>query len=282
VIEDSSSTVPRFVHTRVGRLAVRIVGSGPPAVLWHSLFVDSHSWDRVVEQLSSARTLVIIDGPSSGASEPLFRLSSIQECAEAALDVMNHLDLRRVDWVGNAWGGHVGIVLAATFPDRVRSLCCIGTPTFRLVPFKRVQIVTLLPVVRAFGFLPFIERILTSALLADRTRSTDPEAVRIVVSGFTNVNRRAFGLALRSFSLRRPDLTSRLPQLHMPVLLAAGDDRGETSPLEVSADAAAAPDARAATLAGVRGIAPLDDPAAVIALVLTFWASHDNAPDRRD
>ena len=277
---DSSSTVPQFVQTRVGRLAVRVVGSGPPAVLWHSLFVDSHSWDRVIAQLSLVRTLVIVDGPSSGASEPLFRVSSIEECAEAAIDVLNHFDFRRVDWVGNAWGGHVGILLAATAPTRVSSLCCIGTPTFRLVPFKRFQIVTLLPVVRAFGFLPFIERILTSALLADRTRETDPEAVRIVVSGFTNVNRRAFGLALRSFSLRRPDLKWCLPQLHMPVLLAAGDDRGETSPTEVTADAALAPNANATTLAGVRGIAPLDDPAAVAALVLNFWASQDNANHR--
>jgi pimeloyl-ACP methyl ester carboxylesterase len=280
VVNDLSSAPPLFIYTRAGRLAVRVVGSGPPAVLWHSLFVDSHSWDRVIAQLSSVRTLAIIDGPSAGASEPLRRLSSIGECAEAAIDVMNHLEFDRVDWVGNAWGGHVGIVLAATVPDRVRSLCCIGTPTFRLVPFKRFQIMTLLPVVRAFGFLPFIERLLTSALLADRTRATDPDAVRIVVSGFRNVNRRAFGLALRSFSLRRPDLKSRLPHLHMPVLLAAGDDRGETSPAEVSADAAAAPDARAATLAGVRGIAPLDDPAAVTALVLGFWASQNMAPDR--
>ena len=35
------------IPTRVGSLAVRVVGEGPPAVLWHSLFVDDRSWDRV-------------------------------------------------------------------------------------------------------------------------------------------------------------------------------------------------------------------------------------------
>ena len=32
---------PDFVSTDVGRLHVRRTGTGPPVVLWHSLFVDS-------------------------------------------------------------------------------------------------------------------------------------------------------------------------------------------------------------------------------------------------
>jgi hypothetical protein len=36
-----------LVPTALGRLNVRIVGSGPPALLWHSMFVDSTSWQRV-------------------------------------------------------------------------------------------------------------------------------------------------------------------------------------------------------------------------------------------
>ena len=37
----------RRIQTRVGSLAVRVRGEGPPAVLWHSLFVDERSWQRV-------------------------------------------------------------------------------------------------------------------------------------------------------------------------------------------------------------------------------------------
>ena len=36
----------RSIETRVGRLAVRVVGNGPTAVLWPSLFMDERSWDR--------------------------------------------------------------------------------------------------------------------------------------------------------------------------------------------------------------------------------------------
>lgn len=34
------------VATQVGQLHVESIGTGPTAVLWHSLFVDSRSWHR--------------------------------------------------------------------------------------------------------------------------------------------------------------------------------------------------------------------------------------------
>ena len=52
-----------FIDTRVGRLAVTMEGRGTPAVLWHSLFVDERSWQRVTRALAGARRLVVITGP---------------------------------------------------------------------------------------------------------------------------------------------------------------------------------------------------------------------------
>ena len=47
------------VETQVGPLAVQVVGQGPTAVLWHSLFVDERSWGRVADELATQRRLVI-------------------------------------------------------------------------------------------------------------------------------------------------------------------------------------------------------------------------------
>ena len=58
----------RQIPTKVGSLAVRVRGEGPAAVLWHSLFVDERSWQRVEEGLAHDRRLVIITGPGHGAS----------------------------------------------------------------------------------------------------------------------------------------------------------------------------------------------------------------------
>ena len=72
------------IPTRVGSLAVRVRGDGPPAVLWHSLFVDERSWERVEEALDGRRRLVIITGPGHGASSDPGRRYSLDDCAAAA------------------------------------------------------------------------------------------------------------------------------------------------------------------------------------------------------
>lgn len=97
------------IHTDLGRLHVRRCGTGSPAVLWHSLFVDSRSWAPVVGTLAGHRTVHTIDGFSHGQSDPVPRDFTFDECVAAAEEALDRLGLSEpVDWVGNAWGGHVG------------------------------------------------------------------------------------------------------------------------------------------------------------------------------
>jgi hypothetical protein len=58
----------RIIDTTAGRLAIRVVGDGPTAVLWPSLFMDERSWDRLIPTLIQDRRLVIINGPGHGGS----------------------------------------------------------------------------------------------------------------------------------------------------------------------------------------------------------------------
>ena len=55
-LADERRGVVTMVPTRLGDLRVETCGSGPPAVLWHSLFVDSTTWERVREPLCCVRS----------------------------------------------------------------------------------------------------------------------------------------------------------------------------------------------------------------------------------
>jgi pimeloyl-ACP methyl ester carboxylesterase len=73
------------------------------------------------------RTVYTIDGPSHGKSEAVHRDFAFEDCVAAAEQALDRLGLAEpVDWVGNAWGGHVGIRLA--MGPRLRTLTTIGTP----------------------------------------------------------------------------------------------------------------------------------------------------------
>ena len=101
----------------------------PAALLWHSVFVDERSWERVIPDLAQDRQLILVTGPGHGMSRDIGHQYSMEDCAEAAIEVLQSTGVEGpVDWVGNAWGGHVGIVVAPHHPDRVRTLVTSGTP----------------------------------------------------------------------------------------------------------------------------------------------------------
>src|SRR5829696_651918 len=103
------------LSTRLGSLHIRIHGNGPTTVLWPSMFVDSHTWDRLVPLLvadAPARRFILVDPPGLGLSEPLTTRSTIRGAADAARDLLDDLGVTEpVDWIGNAFGGHVGLDL---------------------------------------------------------------------------------------------------------------------------------------------------------------------------
>ena len=95
-----------LVGTDLGRLSIQRSGTGPPVVLWHSLFVDSGSWDGLVDALAVERTVYTIDGPSHGKSDAVHRDFTFEECVAAAEQALDRLRLDEpVDYVVTLNGG---------------------------------------------------------------------------------------------------------------------------------------------------------------------------------
>ncbi len=266
------------IETELGQLSARVV-TGPPevAVLWHSMFTDSRSWDRVVDALRLARTLVLVDGYGFGSSDGLDRtVTEFNEgCARAAAAIVSHVQgeiaAGPVDWLGSAWGGHVGLQLAATRPELVRSLITISTPVLAPSASMRRQVRMLLPVYRAIGMRGPVREGLLNGMLTDSTRRTDPVAVDALVAPMARPNRRAIVRSVRGGVLNRTDLTWATARISCPTLMIATDDRGEWTPAECSAAAARMTSARTATIAGSRSLPSLERPTELAAAVTDFW-----------
>ena len=264
---------PQIVDTRLGALAVRVRGEGPVAVLWHSLFVDDRTWHRVEDDLARLRRLVIITGPGHGASADPGRRYNMDECAEAAADVLAFLGVvEPVDWVGNAWGGHVGVVFAARWPERCRTLVTLGTPIHSYTTFNRLPIWIVLPVVRLFGPVGFIGTGIRNALLSSTTRAQDPEAGALVVECLRTMNRAALVNAVISISLRRPDLTSRLDQIRCPTLFVTGSDHTDWTPEQARVASRLLADGATEVIPDVAYLIPLEAPDRTVQLVRDQWA----------
>jgi pimeloyl-ACP methyl ester carboxylesterase len=269
------------IDTRLGSLAAQVIPGPPPvAVLWHSMFTDSRSWKRVTSALSQKRTLVLIDGWSFGDSADLGRVidkfddQCVQAAVAAIAQVQSELVVGPVDWLGSAWGGHVGLQLAATRPDLVRSLVTVSSPVHAPTPSMRRQVRMLLPVYRAIGMRGPVRQGLLKGMLTDLTRRTDPEAVDALGAPMSRASRQAIARTVHSAVLNRTDLAWAAARVTCPTLMIATGDRGEWSPAECAAAAAAMKDARSAVLAGSRALPSLECPAELAALIADFWARH--------
>ena len=261
------------IRTRVGELSVRVRGEGPPAVLWHSLFVDDRSWQRVEEALARDRRLVIITGPGHGASTDPGHRYSLDDCGAAAAETLAALDITEpVDWVGNAWGGHVGIVFAATWPERCRTLVTLGTQVQAYGRSERLQFRILLGVYRVTGMVNFLSNGILDALLSPRTRSNDPEAVALVLDSLRTMDRRALANAMVSISLERPDLTRRLSSIRCPTLFVTGADHPEWAGDQAEASSRMLSTGSAAVVPDTAYLIPLEAPRATIQHVRDVWA----------
>jgi pimeloyl-ACP methyl ester carboxylesterase len=259
------------VPTRLGPLNVDVTGDGPPAVLWHSLFVDSTCWQRLRPRLAAARRLILVDGPGHGRNPRPERSFTIDDCAAAAVDVLDHLGVTGpVDWLGNAWGGHTGIAFAAAGPDRCRSLLTIASPVSALPPAERRRVRLAYALHRLAGPGP-VAPILADALLGGTLPRTDPDAGRAVVEAFGRADRAGMRTAIRSISLRRPDLTDRLASVKAPTLMVTGRDDAMCTPTDTAAWAARIPGGTTRVVPGAGHLAPLFDPATAD-VILDFWA----------
>ncbi|MEX2134013.1 MAG: alpha/beta fold hydrolase, partial [Acidimicrobiia bacterium] len=181
----------QVISTTVGDLEVRVLGEAsarPTALLWHSLFVDSRSWHRVEDDLAEDRRLVLVTGPGHGDSTDPGRRYTMEECADAAMSILDHLGIEGpVDWVGNAWGGHVGLIAAVKHSARLRSLVTAGTPVHSYSGSGRIQTLLLLMVYRMFGPRRFLVDSVIEVLLSERTRSNDPAAVALTRDSFVGL-----------------------------------------------------------------------------------------------
>jgi pimeloyl-ACP methyl ester carboxylesterase len=272
------SIEPIRVPTVLGEVAVHVLGEGRPTVLWHELFVDGSSWGYLVPALLPGRRLLLVDGPGWGRSDRLPRRARDADAVTAAAEVLAAVAAGTpVDWVGDGWGGRIGMALAATRPERIRSLVAIASSPQRLDPAVARRFRRALPLLRLIGpLVPSVRDPIFDRLLAPESRM-EPGTVGAVLDALALAGGLSRARAVRAFLIDRADLTDLLPAIEAPSLFVAGGDDPDWRPEDAERAAALAPFARAAVVPRARALVPLEEPQRLAQLIREFWASLESA-----
>ncbi|MCT9002059.1 alpha/beta fold hydrolase [Microbacterium memoriense] len=257
--------------TSLGRVHARVLGAGPTAILWHGMFVTGSSWNPIVDRLARTRRLIVLDGPGYGSSDELARLTSIEECAEVAAQIITQLPgAGPVDWVGTAWGGHVGMTAGALSPELFRSIVAISSPVQPIDPVFRIKLIIANMMLARFGPIAHLRHAVQDAQLTKSNRQ-NAAMTSLIDDAMRGTSPKALARTVTSFIINRTDASHRLPRIHAPALLVTGDDRGEWSPDIMAEAAALIPDARTAVIPGARTLVQVEQPAATADAIEAFW-----------
>jgi pimeloyl-ACP methyl ester carboxylesterase len=115
----------RYVETSCGQILVRQASAGttPPLMLLHDSLGSSASLLSLFGGIAKSRSAVAIDLPGHGESdEHDIAEPSINDYTRIVIEVLECLDLARVDVFGAACGALIGLDAAILYPNRVRSL----------------------------------------------------------------------------------------------------------------------------------------------------------------
>ena len=189
---------------------------------------------------------------------------TIARLAEDVLAVLDHMEVERAHLVGNSVGGVVGFELAATVPDRLRSLTTFGTTA--QLRSSAVLVWTVPSMMRMLGSGA------TGRLVA--RSATDRDVGRTIAGLMAEADRRAVGFV--SQNVATYDYTPMLRESTVPWLLLRGElDRGINRTLASTLDVVdTRDDASLVDLEGAGHFANLEQPRAFDAALQGFLRHH--------
>jgi len=101
-----------------------------PIVLLHMSPNSSRVFDALVISLSATRTVLALDTPGFGESEPPMQPIGIEQFAATTLYLIQALDFDEVDVLGYHTGSMTAIELALIAPDRIKHVVQISSPIY--------------------------------------------------------------------------------------------------------------------------------------------------------
>jgi len=106
------------------------VPDGPPMVFAHGFGCDQNMWRFVWPEFADDHRVVLFDHVGSGGSDLAAydrdRYDSLQAYADDVVEICRELDLRDVIFVGHSVSAMIGVLAAATEPERFSRLVLVG------------------------------------------------------------------------------------------------------------------------------------------------------------
>jgi len=270
VIEFLSRREVRMIYERPEGAGTRAIGyelrgEGPAVLLLHPFPFDRRFWSDT--KLPGFR-LVAIDARGFGESALTESELSIDDLADDAIALLDHLGIPMAAAVGSSMGGYVALSLAARHPQRLSALALVGTRADGDGPNARANRDAAAAEIRKNGPGGYLDGVAVRLCGRSSTEVVRDRVRRLSDSASPDFSRAlpATLLALRD----RADRSALLPRLQLPTMIVVGDEDAVTPPDEARAMKRAIPGAQLVELAQAGHLPSLERPEATLRVLAAF------------
>jgi 3-oxoadipate enol-lactonase len=260
-LQSSTGLQARMRDGAAIRYAISGQGNGPPIALIHSLAMDRHFWDPVVERMQPSATVLTYDCRGHGESDKPAGPYTIELFADDLYDVLNNIGWGSAIIAGASMGGSVALGFAAKYPRQFSGLGLFDTTAWygpdapknweeRAVKAKQDGLAGLVGFQKTRWF-------------GDTFREQHPEIVEASVATFLRNDVAAYAETCRM--LGRFDLRSELKKITVPTVIAVGEEDYATPPAMAGDLHAGIANSTLTIIEGGRHLTPLEKPDAIAA-----------------
>lgn len=253
-----------------GKVSAEVYGNAPTVLmLFHSLLADRSSFARVIAPLAERFTVVLVDLPGFGGSEPTS--GSLTEVADRMAEatrsaVASFAQGQPPIVLGNGYGGFVALQMVIRHPNLAARLVLADAGAAFSEP-GREAFRAMARGATAKGLEAVADTAMRRLFAADY-HAANPDLVAERRARFLAMDKPVFLAACSE--LAGLDLTPDLPTVNLPVLVMVGEQDEATPPPMSRALAAALPNATLVELPGCAHVPQLQSPEQFLDAVLPF------------
>lgn len=231
------------------------VGAGAPLVLIHGVGMRAEAWGPQIASLSAGCSVIAVDMPGHGESDPLREDARLTDYVAWAARVIEALDCGPVNLAGHSMGALIACGTAIERPDLVRRVALLNG-VYRRSAAERAAVLARAAEIASGA--RNIEGPLT------RWFGDDHPTTRAQVSDWLkSVSQRGYATAYRAFAEGDGVYADRMAAIRCPALMLTGDGDANSSASMAETMAGEAPLGTAVIIRGHRHMVNLTAPEAV-------------------
>lgn len=247
-------------------LNVQQTGAGPAVVFIHGLSSSMELWAGLEQASLKGHTLISYDLRGHGRSEKTPGAHTLRKHTADLAGLLETLGVEQASLVGHSLGAMIAVELAATQPERVRSLSLLSTTG--AFPQETRNLLFELASAATFGGMEGIADPLIELTFRDVFRDANPKVVDAIRRSILSSDASSIVAATRMVA--KADLRPRLGSLECPTQVLVGLEDSLTPPDLSRQLSEAIKKAQLHVLPDCGHAAPVEQPALVTQLLADF------------